>query len=242
MPDPTHGTVLVTGSNRGVGLEMVRQLAPRADAVIATCRRPDDADDLARLADAHSSIDIVELDVADADSIASTRDYVADTYEHLTLLLNNAGVNGGGTSDTFDAVSFDGLMRTFRINAAGPHMMTKAFAPLLAAESGDDPRAVVNITSQLGSITNTKGKGTWQSYKASKAALNMLSRLQAHELHSDGVVVVAMHPGWVQTDMGGSNATLTPEAAVSGILEVTQNLSPDDAGRFLTHDGSELPW
>ena len=242
MPDPTRGTILVTGSNRGIGLEMVRQLAPSADAVIATCRRPDDADDLARLAETHSSIDIVELDVANADSIASTRDYVADTYEHLTLLLNNAGVNGGGTGDTFDAVSFESLMKTFRINAAGPHMMTKAFAPLLTTGPGDGTRAVVNITSQLGSITNTKGRGTWQSYKASKAALNMLSRLQAHEFRSDGVVVVAMHPGWVQTDMGGSNATLTPEVAVSGILEVTRNLSPNDAGRFLTHDGNELPW
>jgi NAD(P)-dependent dehydrogenase (short-subunit alcohol dehydrogenase family) len=242
MPDPTHGTVLVTGSNRGLGLEMVRQLAPDADAVIATCRRPDDADDLARLAEAHDSIDIAELDVADPDSIASTRDYVADTYGHLTLLLNNAGVNGGGTSDTFESVSFEGLMKTFRINAAGPHMMTKAFAGLLGDGADDNASVVVNITSQLGSITNTKGRGTWQSYKASKAALNMLSRLQAHELRPDGVIVVAMHPGWVQTDMGGSNAALTPETAVSGILDVTRNLSPDDAGRFLVYDGSELPW
>ncbi len=237
-------TILITGSNRGIGLEMVRQLAPRADVVVATCRRPDEADDLAALAAEHpDTIDVVELDVADPASIQDTRDDIADRYERVDVLFNNAGVNGGGTADTFDTVDLDTLMHTFRINAAGPHLMTQAFASLLrAGASAGSAAAVVNITSQLGSIANTKGRGTWHSYKASKAALNMLSRLQAHELRSDGVIVVAMHPGWVQTDMGGSNARLTPERAVSGILEVTTNLSTEDAGRFLTHAGDALPW
>jgi NAD(P)-dependent dehydrogenase (short-subunit alcohol dehydrogenase family) len=236
-------TILITGSNRGIGLEMVRQLAPRADVVVATCRRPDEADDLAALAAEHpDTIDVLELDVADPASIQDTRDDIADRYERVDVLFNNAGVNGGGTADTFDTVDLDTLMHTFRINAAGPHLMTQAFASLLRAGASAGSAAVVNITSQLGSIANTKGRGTWHSYKASKAALNMLSRLQAHELRSDGVIVVAMHPGWVQTDMGGSNARLTPERAVSGILEVTTNLSTEDAGRFLTHAGDALPW
>jgi len=181
--------------------------------------------------------------VADPASIEAARDHVADRYERVDVLFNNAGVNGGGTADTFDAVDLDTLMHTFRINAAGPHLMTKAFAPLLrAGASAGSAAAVVNITSQLGSIANTEGRGTWQSYKASKAALNMLSRLEAHELRSDGVIVIAMHPGWVQTDMGGSNARLSPERAVAGILEVTETLSTEDAGRFLTYAGDELPW
>jgi len=237
-------TILITGSNRGIGLEMVRQLAARAEAVVATCRRPDEADDLAALATEHpDTIEVLELDVADPASIEAARDHVADRYERVDVLFNNAGVNGGGTADTFDAVDLDTLMHTFRVNAAGPHLMTRAFAPLLrAGASAGSAAAVVNITSQLGSIANTKGRGTWQSYKASKAALNMLTRLQAHELRSDGVIVVAMHPGWVQTDMGGSNARLPPERAVAGILEVTETLSTEDAGRFLTYAGDELPW
>ncbi|PEN13706.1 hypothetical protein CRI94_06425 [Longibacter salinarum] len=243
MADPTKGVILITGSNRGIGLEMVRQLASSAATVIATCRRPDEADDLHELADAHTdTVDVLQLDVTDPDAISGARSMVEERYGALNLLINNAGVNGGGTADTFDHVDMETLMHTFQVNAAAPHIMTRAFASLLKAGAADGNSAVVNITSQLGSITNTKGRGTWQSYKASKAALNMLSRLEAHELRADGVVVVAMHPGWVQTDMGGSNARLTPEASVSGILDVVRSLSPDDAGRFLTHDGSELPW
>lgn len=243
MADPTKGIVLVTGSNRGIGLEMVRQLAPRARHVIATCRRPDAADALHALAEKHpETIDIRTLDVSDPEEIDRLRSDVAASYDALHLLLNNAGVNGGGTSDTFDSVDMETLVHTFRVNAAGPHLMAKAFAPLLKAGAKEGESVIVNITSQLGSIENTKGRATWQSYRASKAALNMLSRLQANHFEGSGVIAVAVHPGWVQTDMGGSNAAITPETSVRGILNVARSASPGDAGRFLTHDGNTLPW
>lgn len=243
MADPTTGIALVTGANRGIGLEMVHQLAPNARRVIATCRRPGAADELHALADEHpDTIDIRALDVSDPEQIDRLHSDVAESYDALHLLLNNAGVNGGGTSDTFDSVDMETLVHTFRVNSAGPHLMAKAFAPLLTDGAQESESVIINITSQLGSIENTKGRATWQSYRASKAALNMLSRLQANHFEGSGIIVVAIHPGWVQTDMGGPNAAITPQTSVRGILDVARSVSPDDAGRFLTYDGSTLPW
>jgi NAD(P)-dependent dehydrogenase (short-subunit alcohol dehydrogenase family) len=233
-------TVLVTGSNRGLGLEWVRQLAPRADRLFATCRRPDDADDLRALADRHpDTVDVFALDVTDPAAIDAAADRVRREGGALELLLNNAGINGGGSSDRFGTVDVDTMTDVLRVNAVGPHLLTQAVAdPLRAAETG---AVVVNVTSQLGSIACTSGGG-WHSYKASKAALNMCTRLQAGAFEDDGVVVVAMHPGWVRTDMGGSNARLSTEESVSGMLDVIGGLSPADTGRFLAYDGEELSW
>jgi len=240
MPDAPVRTALVTGSNRGIGLEFVRQLHTRVDRLFATCRRPDEADALQSLAAQDpDTVHVFGLDVADADSIDAAVQTVGADVDTLDLLLNNAGVSGSGSSDRFDDVDFETLMHVFRINAAAPHVMARRFMPLLSRSSGLG--RLVNITSQLGSIENAH-RGGWHSYRASKAALNMLTRMQSFELSPENVVAIAMHPGWVQTDMGGSNARLTPEDAVSGMLDVIFNLTPDDAGRFFSHDGSELPW
>jgi len=237
MADLIASHALVTGSNRGIGLEFIRQLAPRAKRLYATCRRPEGATELSALAEAHpDTVAIVPLDVADPDSIATARELIDRDTDALDLLINNAGVNGGGSSDRFGTVDAETMTHTLRVNAVGPHLMAQAFADLLEAAHG---ARIVNITSQLGSIANTNG-GTWQSYKASKAALNMCTRLQHGAL--DGVTVVSMHPGWVQTDMGGSEARLTPEESVAGMVDVIDGLTADDGGRFLTHDGGELPW
>ena len=233
-------TVLVTGSNRGLGLEWIRQLAPRVDRLFATCRRPDDADALRELAASHpDTITVFALDVTDPAAIEAAADRVRDDAGGLDLLVNNGGINGGGRGDRFGDVDADAMTDVFRVNAVGPHLVTQAFAdPLRAAPGG---ATVVNVTSQLGSIARTSGGG-WHSYKASKAALNMCTRLQAGALHDDGVIVVAMHPGWVRTDMGGANARLSTEESVAGMLDVIDGLSPADAGRFLAYDGTELPW
>jgi len=239
--------VLLTGANRGLGLEWTRQLTDRVDRLFATCRRPEEAHDLADLADAHpNTIEVFALDVADPDAIAAAAERGGEATGALDLLVNNAGVNGGGTGDRFGAVDQETMMDVLRVNTAGPHLLVQACADLLRAGGADDSgvvdgSVVVNVTSQLGSIANTSG-GSWHSYKASKAALNMCTRLQSGALKSDGVIVVSMHPGWVRTDMGGSNARLSTEDAVTGMLDVIAGLTPDDAGRFLTHDGNELPW
>jgi len=240
--------VLLTGANRGLGLEWARRLADRVDRLFATCRRPAEAHELAALADEHpDTIEVFALDVADPDAIAAAAERVEEATGALDLLVNNAGTNGGGTGDRFGAVEQETMMDVFRVNAAGPHLMVQAFADLLRAGGVDDDRTVteesivVNVTSQLGSIANTRG-GSWHSYKASKAALNMCTRLQSGALKGDGVIVVSMHPGWVRTDMGGANARLSPEASVDGMLGVIGDVTPDDTGRFLTHEGGELPW
>jgi NAD(P)-dependent dehydrogenase (short-subunit alcohol dehydrogenase family) len=242
MPERIARHALVTGANRGLGLEWTRQLAERVDRLFAPCRRPDAAPDLADLAAAHpDTIDVFSLDVTDPDAIEAAAERVAAATGALDLLVNNAGINGGGTSDRFGTVDPDTMMEVLRVNTAGPHLMTQAFADLLRTGADEGTATVVNVTSQLGSIANTSGGG-WHSYKASKAALNMCTRLQAGALTSDDVIVVSLHPGWVRTDMGGSNARLSTEDSVDGMLDVLADLTPDDAGRFLTYDGEELPW
>ena len=238
MAEKLASHALVTGSNRGIGLEWVRQLAPRVERLYAACRHPDTATELNALAQAHpETVRIVPLDVADPESIEHARDWVADATGALDLLINNAGVDGGAGHDRFENVSMETLVHTFQVNAAGPHLLARAFSDLLNAAS---EAAVINVTSQLGSISNTSG-GTWHSYKMSKAALNMATRLQAGALE-DSVIAVALHPGWVQTDMGGPNARITPQESVAGMIDVIASLGPDDDGAFRTFDGGSLPW
>lgn len=234
---------LITGANRGLGLEWVRQLVDRVDHLYAPCRRPDDAQALRELAAAYpETIDVFELDVTEPDAIAAAVDRVQHATGALDLLINNAGTNGGASSDRFGEVDQATMTEVFCVNAAGPHLMTQAFAELLRKGAEHQGEAfVVNVTSQLGSIANTQGGG-WHSYKASKAALNMCTRLQAEALESDGVIVVSMHPGWVRTDMDGSNARLSTEESVTGMIDVLESLTLDDTGCFLAYDGRELPW
>jgi NAD(P)-dependent dehydrogenase (short-subunit alcohol dehydrogenase family) len=242
MTSPLAETVLLTGSNRGIGLEFAQQLADSVDTLYATCRRPDEAADLRDLASAQAStVRVLPLDVTDADSIEMAHKLVATDSGRVDLLINNAGVNGGGSSDRFETTDAETMMHTYRVNAVGPHLLVQAFADLLRRAGEEGGARVVNITSQLGSIANTRG-GTWQSYKASKAALNMCTRLQHGALQEDDVCVVSMHPGWVQTDMGGSNARLTPQESVASMVDVIDDLSMDDGGRFLTYAGKERPW
>jgi NAD(P)-dependent dehydrogenase (short-subunit alcohol dehydrogenase family) len=238
--------VFLTGANRGLGLEWTRQLAGRADRVFATCRRPDEAPELIELAEAHpDTIDVFALDVSAPDAIDAAAERVRETTGAVDLLLNNAGTNGGGTSDRFGSVDQETMMNVLRVNTVGPHLLVQAFADTLRTGAVDgiagDNSVVVNVTSQLGSIANTS-RGSWHSYKASKAALNMCTRLQSGALKGDGVIVVSMHPGWVRTDMGGSNARLSPRESVRGMISVIGNLRPSDSGRFLTYEGQELPW
>lgn len=240
MSNRIASTALVTGANRGLGFEWVRQLVEDVDHLFAACRQPEEAQMLTDLADVHSeTIDVIALDVTDASAISRVADRVERVVGTLDLLINNAGTNGGGSGDRFGTVDADTMMNVLRVNTVAPHLMTQAFAELIRTDENE--AIVVNVTSQLGSISRTSGGG-WHSYKASKAALNMCTRLQAGAFEQDSVTVVAMHPGWVRTDMGGSNARLAPEESVNGMIDVISNLTPDDAGRFLTYEGQELPW
>ena len=229
---------LVTGANRGLGLEFVRQLLARGDRVVATCRHPGKATALNALAGEHPGrLHVLPLDVADPRAITELQrelELLADDDERLDLLVNGAGVLHSG--ERFGRVGAANLDDSFRTNAMGPFLLTQAMAPRLA-----DGARVANITSQLGSIANTARFGT-PSYNISKAAQNMATALLAAALRERGVVVVALHPGWVQTDMGGAGATVTPSDSVAGLLRVIDKSKASDSGRFLDWRGESLPW
>jgi len=229
----------VTGANRGLGLEFVRQLLARGDRVVATCRHPGKASALNALAGEHPGrLHVLPLDVADPRAIAEVaRELLLlddDAGDHIDLLVNGAGVLHSG--ERFGSVGAVNLDDSFRVNAMGPFLLTQALAPRLA-----DGARVANITSQLGSIANTTRFGT-PSYNISKAAQNMATALLAAALRERGISVVALHPGWVQTDMGGAGATVTPQQSVSGLLRVIAALKPSDSGSFLDWRGQSLPW
>ena len=229
---------LLTGANRGLGLEFVRQLLARGDSVTACCRAPQEATDLHALGqNAGDRFRTLALDVTDADAIARLPDQLGSA-QPVDVLINNAGVAAGHESfGQFDAETME---RVLRVNAVAPMLLTQALAPLLE-KSGTAPK-IVCITSQLGSITNASDLSFGLSYGMSKAALNMGVKKLSSEMTRRGISMIALHPGWVQTDMGGQNATLKPEQSISGMLKVIDGLTVDDNGRFLTYAGAELPW
>jgi NAD(P)-dependent dehydrogenase (short-subunit alcohol dehydrogenase family) len=239
MPKPP-AHCLVTGANRGIGLEWVRQLLARGDRVVATARHPGKANALNALAGEHPGrLHVLPLDVADPRAIAELQRellLLSDDGEadRLDVLVNCAGVLHSG--ERFGKVDAATLDDSFRTNAMGPFLLTQALAPRLA-----DGARVANISSQLGSIAGLTGFGT-PSYNISKAAQNMATALLAAALRPRGIIVVALHPGWVKTDMGGAGATVTPAESVHGLLRVIDGSKLADSGRFLDWRGQSLPW
>ena len=222
-------TWLVTGASRGLGLEWVRQLRDRKDEVIATARKPESIPELAALgAEVHA------LDVADPASVAALTKALGS--RPIDALVNNAGV--GGSGPTIEQLDFGDVMRTMDVNALGPMRVTQAaWGNLLAGRR----KLVANITSRMGSIADN-GSGGYFAYRASKSALNSLTRTLALDARRAGVTCVLLHPGWVATDMGGREAPLSPQQSVQGMLTVLDRLGPADSGRFLDWSGAELPW
>lgn len=220
-------TYLVTGANRGIGLEFVRQLTARGERVIATTRResPELAGTGAR---------VERLDVTDAGGIGALA--AALDGERIDVLINNAGV--GSNAKSVDQLTFEELDRVFRVNAFAPMMVCRAVLPMLEKS---DRKLIVNISTQLASIATNTG-GSSYAYRASKTALNQLTVCLSNELRGKGFTCVAMHPGWVKTDMGGSAAPLTPQNSVSAMLGVIDRLGVGDTGRYLNYDGGPLAW
>jgi NAD(P)-dependent dehydrogenase (short-subunit alcohol dehydrogenase family) len=229
--------VLITGANRGLGLELARQALARGDRVFAGCRQPAQATDLQALAsDYPSQLTILTLDVTEQPSLEYAREIVRQQAQGLDLLFNNAAIHLG--DETITNVTAEALLRTFHVNAVGPVLVAQCYLDLLRA--GDAPR-LVNISSEAGSISRmTSHRG--YAYYASKAALNMFTRALAFDANLAGVIVVSVHPGWVRTDMGGPNAHLSPEESARGILKVCDGLSSEDNARFYTFAGEEYPW
>lgn len=228
---------LVTGANRGLGLEFVRQLLARGGQVVATCRHPGKATALNALAGEHPGrLYVLPLDVADPRAIAElARELpLLDHGARLDLLINCAGVLHSG--ERFGSVAAATLEDSFRTNAMGPLLLTQALAPWLR-----DGARVANLSSVLGSIASVNRFGT-PSYNLSKAAQNMATTLLAQALAPRGIVVLALHPGWAQTAMGGERATVPVADAVAGLLRVIDAAGSADSGSFRDWRGQPLPW
>lgn len=230
---PVHAadqtTVLVTGANRGLGLEYARAFAAKGYRVIGTARTPAEADELREITDR-----IEALDVADAASVTALAKRLKDVP--IDILVNNAGFFDRRDVD-IATVDFDLLQQTFEVNAFGPLRVAQALMPNLRL---GQRKQIVNMSSQLGSIENSNGR--WYGYRGSKSALNQFNKILSTELAAEGFVCVVLHPGWVRTDMGGANATLSPQESVAGLVSVIDKLQPADNGHYYDFQGTSIPW
>jgi NAD(P)-dependent dehydrogenase (short-subunit alcohol dehydrogenase family) len=222
-------TVLVTGANRGLGLEFARQYKEAGWHVIGTARDPEDAKELEAL-----GVRVMQLDVADQHSVAQLAAALGD--EPIDLLINNAGIFP--RVGKIDDIDFDDYNRTLAVNTVGPVRVTRALLPNL--RSGK-LKMIASLSSNLGSIGENE-RGNFYGYRESKAALNMFTKTLAAELGPEGFICIVLTPGWVQTDMGGPNANLTPAESIAGMKAVLDRLTPDDNGTFWSYYGSQVPW
>jgi NAD(P)-dependent dehydrogenase (short-subunit alcohol dehydrogenase family) len=232
--------ILITGANRGLGLEMVWHLLQEEEGpfIIATCRNPKEAEALIRMKENHPErLAVYEMDVTEADSISKTREAVAARTDHLDWLVNNAGVGG---FNNLDETTAEELLSVYRVNVVGPFLVTRAFRELLKASGAG---MVFLVSSRMGSLSYAATGGMDAiSYPASKAALNMLGLQLAKHLHDDKIGVVMQTPGWVQTDMGGKEANYTPYESISRVLKVWKQCTFEDTGRFFGENGEQVDW
>ncbi len=234
--------VLITGANRGIGLALAEAYLHDGAHVFATARKPEEAHALHRLGAAHAGrFSLLPLVVDNQASIDEALARVSRQTDALDILFNNAGVLPENDLQSFAGITFETMMDTLRVNTAAPLMVAQAFADLLA--KGDYPR-LINISSGAGSIAERQS-GSWYAYNTSKSGVNMVSRLLGFELGARGIIVIALNPGWVQTDMGnmgGRHANLTPEFSASNIKKTVASLGTGHAGAFLNYDGAPIEW
>ncbi len=229
--------ILITGANRGIGLELTRQLLARGEQVFAACRHPDSAQELHTLRSQYAStLHLIALDVSDPASIAASFEIVRQQTDSLDVLINNAGISGG--SEPLGTVTQETLLQNYKVNAAGPILMAQQYLDLLRAGKA---KKIMNLSTGISSIS-TRDWGGMYSYTASKAALNMLNKNLSLDVAKYGISTIVMDPGWVKTDMGGPNAWITPKESVNGILRVLDHLTLDQSGKFFHYSGSEIAW
>ena len=225
-------TVLITGANRGLGLEFARQYAADNWRVIATCRNPTLASKLIQI---RGDITILPLDVTDFSAIEATSEILQ--AEKIDVLLNNAGVYDSNKKGLFKT-DFDLWTTMLRTNVLAPLKIIESFTPQVTSS---DKKMIVSISSLLGSISANDSGGQY-AYRSSKAALNSVNKSLSVDLAGQGVISIVISPGWVRTDMGGPEATLGPVESVAGIRRVIDSLQPVDSGKFFNFDGSNINW
>lgn len=227
--------IVITGANRGIGLELTRRYLDRGDQVEATARHPDAAGDLAALAGAAGGrLRVHACDIRDDASVRAFAAALGDIA--VDLLINNAGVMG--KMQALADLDHADVANTLNTNALGPLRVTGALLPHLRRGS---TRKIVHITSGMGSIGDNQSGGAY-GYRMSKAALNMGCRSMAMDLKGEGFTAVVMNPGWVKTDMGGSHAPTPVEESAQKMIELIDRIGPDQTGTFLDYRGHTWPW
>lgn len=230
-------SVLVTGSNRGLGLEWVKQYAQLGWRVYATCRFPEQADDLQRLAMLHDTISIHQLDVTSKQQL----DHITQQLDGYTLdlLINNAGTYfEQWGKDRLGMINYANWLETLDVNTLGAMRVTEALRNHLAR---GDKRLVVAISSHMGSIEDISSPNDY-AYRSSKAGLNAAMKALSYELASYQIGVLLLHPGWVRTRMGGDSAPLTPQQSVYNMRILIDRFTLKKSGRFYRYDGTLIPW
>jgi NAD(P)-dependent dehydrogenase (short-subunit alcohol dehydrogenase family) len=228
-------TVLITGANRGIGLALTELYAQRGATVLACCRSPAQAEHLHRLATS-KSVNVLPLSVDSDDSVAALAQRLANTT--IDILINNAGVIGGrAEKQTATTMDFAAWLDAFNVNTLGPTRVMQALLPNLQRSTN---AKVMSVTSQMGALSFDYPSSF--AYCATKAALNKFMRLAAIDLKKQGIAIGLVHPGWVQTDMGGPGASITSTASATGIAKVIDQLTLDNAGGFWKWDGSKHEW
>lgn len=229
-------TVLVTGANRGLGLEFARQYAADGWKVYAACRDPDAAPELGQLAaQSGGAIRVLALQVTDTASVRAAAQSLAG--EAIDVLINNAGV-GSPKKQRLGSLDYAAWARVLDVNTLGPMRVVEAFLDSVA-KGGE--RKIVTLTSAMGSIADN-GSGGSYAYRSSKAAVNIVIKSLSIDLAPRGITCVVVHPGWVRTDMGGPDGKLTPTQSVAALRGLIAGLKPEDTGRFFNYDGKTYPW
>jgi NAD(P)-dependent dehydrogenase (short-subunit alcohol dehydrogenase family) len=232
----TMPSILITGANRGLGLEFATQYAAQGWRIYATCRNPAAAVELSKLAAGQPElITVLPMDVADVGSVTAAARLLEG--RPIDILLNNAGVTSR-TGNTASGMDYASWARLLDVNCMGPMRVTSAFVENVARSAS---KLVLAISSRMGSIADNQSGGSI-AYRSSKAAMNMVMHSLAVELGPRGISCVMLSPGWVSTAMGGAGASLTPPESVAALRKLIENLGPPQSGKFFHHDGSELPW
>jgi len=248
-------SVLITGCNRGIGLELVRQFLKHKthsapEILIATCRNPDKADELQAVATEHKNLHVLKLDVNDTDSfdgfVKSVGDIVGDA-NGLNLLVNNAGMLPSNRA--LDVVTPEDMMDAYKTNCIGPMFLTRALMPLLKTAAGAKDgeamsigrAAAVQMSTAVASIAENSGGGSY-AYRCSKSGLNMAMKNLSIDLKGSNIMVMAMHPGWVLTDMGGPNALIDTTTCTSTMIDTFYALTEKDHGAFLRYNNTPIAW
>ena len=230
-------TLMITGANRGIGLEFCNQYAADGWRVLACCRDPGRADALHKLAARYpDQIKLHALDVTNHAQIEQLARTLSD--ESIDMLINDAGVYPAADKRGFGDTDYAQWMTAFNINTMAPLKMVEAFVNQIACSK---LKLIVTITSQMGSIDDNSSGGSYL-YRSSKAAANMVVKSLSVDLKEKGITSVAFNPGWVKTDMGGPNAMIPVEQSVSDMRQVIASLTLADTGKFIGNDGLVIPW